>query len=240
MTMEGFKATYINNIDALPHHGLKIVIKRGKRYIVSDTRLIEYLSEVFAIHLVRGLKLYLNGIQVHKPDGFDSEQFELFRGHGGAIAYGNLKHVEKPPINNIQIRVKNVLVVKKNFERHKVEGWVNCNQLDLETSREGILEDNNIYEDFTKGLMQLLEKEFERKSESKDSQPRSSKKIAKLFVDAVKAINSLLPEITRPIVNGFYSNGPEAMGSISESGEMEGPCTLHKGRKDPLGKLITD
>jgi hypothetical protein len=88
-------------------------------------------------------------------------------------------------------------------------------------------------------LMQLLEKEFERKSESKDSQPRSEKKIAKLFVYAVKSINHLFPQITRPIVTGFYSHEPEAMGSISESEAMGGPCTLHEGKKDPLGKLIT-
>ena len=71
MTMEGYKQKYINNRDALPHHGLKIVIKRAKRPTVTDTRL-EYLSKVFAIIIARGLKLFVNNIQVHTPDGFNS------------------------------------------------------------------------------------------------------------------------------------------------------------------------
>ena len=32
MTMERFKHRHINNIDALAHHGLKIVLKRGRPY----------------------------------------------------------------------------------------------------------------------------------------------------------------------------------------------------------------
>ena len=77
--MEGFQHRYINNVDALPHHGLKIVINHAKRPILSDIRIIEYISTVFAVRIARGLKLYVNNIQVHKPDGFDSKQYELFR-----------------------------------------------------------------------------------------------------------------------------------------------------------------
>jgi hypothetical protein len=81
---------------------LKIVIKRAKRPIITNTRLIEYLSKVFAIRIARGLKLYLNDTQVHKPDGFDSYQYELFRLKDGTPIFGNLKNVEKPRLNNIE------------------------------------------------------------------------------------------------------------------------------------------
>ncbi|MDQ6864375.1 MAG: hypothetical protein M3044_11180 [Thermoproteota archaeon] len=238
MTMEGFKHRFINNIDALPHHGLKIVIKRAKRPMVSDTRLIEYLSKVFAIRIARGLKLYVNNILVCKPHGFDSKQYELFRLQDGTAVFGNLKHIEKPPLDKIDIFVKNVFVVDKNFD-NKVEGWVNCNQLELETSRDGLLEDNDVHSDFMKQLMQHLDREFEKKSELKQREPRSKKQIAKLFVDVMKSINDLYPEMTKPIVTGFRSNEAEGMGGRSESGAIEGPCTLQEGKRDPNGELMT-
>ena len=222
MTMEGFQERYINNIDALPHHGLKIVIRRARRPIISDSRLIEYLSKVFGIRIARGLKLYVNNIQVHKPDGFDSKQYELFKLQDGTGVFGNLTPIEKPRLNNIDIFVKNVFVVDKNFD-NKTEGWVNCNQLELETSRDGILEDNDVYPDFMKKLIQHLDKEFEKKSEAKQREPRSKKQIAKLFVDIVRSINNLFPYITKPIVTGLSSNEADGMGSTSESGEIEGP-----------------
>jgi len=145
-------------------------------------------------------KIFVNNIQVHKPDGFDSKQYELFKLQDGTAVFGNLTHIEKPRLNNIGIFVKNVIVVNKNFD-NKVEGWINCNQLELETSRDGILEDNDFYLDFMEKLVHHLDKEFEKKSEFK-----SKKQIAKLFVDVMKSINSLFPEMTKPIVTGLISN----------------------------------
>ena len=71
MTMDGFSVKHINSDIALPHHGLKVIIKRAKKPVVQDSRLIEYLSRRFAIRIARGLKIFVNGIAVHKPDGFD-------------------------------------------------------------------------------------------------------------------------------------------------------------------------
>jgi hypothetical protein len=53
-----------------------------------------------------------------------------------------------------------------------------CNQLELETSRAGIIEDNDVYAGFMNGLMQHLEEQFDKKSEIKEREPRSKKKIA--------------------------------------------------------------
>src|SRR5690349_19814775 len=77
MTMDGFSVKYVNSNIALPHHGLKVIIKRAKKSIVQDSRIIEYLSRRFAIKIARGAKISVNGIDVHKPDGFDSRQYEL-------------------------------------------------------------------------------------------------------------------------------------------------------------------
>ena len=51
----------MNSNIALPHHGLKVVIKHAKRPIVQDNKLIEYLSKTFAIRIARGAKIFVNG-----------------------------------------------------------------------------------------------------------------------------------------------------------------------------------
>ncbi|MDQ6667532.1 MAG: hypothetical protein M3Y53_04800, partial [Thermoproteota archaeon] len=234
----GFSTRYMNSQLALPHHGLKVVIKNAKKPVVSDTRLIEYLSQIFAIRIARGAKVLVNGQQVCKPVNFDSNQYPLFELDGGTQISGNLKHVEKPKINNIVVFVKKVRVVEKDFG-YKVEGWINCDQLELESSRDGILEGNDIYSDFLKKLSRHLDDNFEKKSEIKEIAPRSKKQIAKLFVDVMKTINHLYPEMIKPIITGLLSNEREGMGSRSDLGEMEGHCTLHEGTIDPDGEIIT-
>jgi hypothetical protein len=238
MTMDGFQHRYLNSTDALPHRGLKIVIKRAKRPIMSDVRLIEYLSKVFAIRIARGLKLYVNNIEVHKPQGFDVKQYELFSLQDGTVIYGNLKPIEKPRLNNIDVFVKEVFVSEINFE-YQVEGWVNCNQLELETSRDGILEDNDIYSDFLKRLKSYLHPRFKQKSELRQMEPKSEKQIKKFCTDIMRSINDLFPEMTKPVVTGFCSKDTDGMASTSEAGKIEGPCTLSDGEKDPDGETFT-
>ncbi len=55
----------------------------------------------------------------------------------------------------------------------------------------------------------------------------------------MKSINHLFPEMTKPIITGLLSNEREGMGSRSDSGDIEGHCTLHEGTIDPEGQLIT-
>jgi hypothetical protein len=55
-----------------------------------------------------------------------------------------------------------------------MEGWVNCNQLGFETSRDGILEDNEVYLDFMKRLSEYINKEFDPKSQIKEIELRLS------------------------------------------------------------------
>jgi hypothetical protein len=70
---------------------------------------------------------------VERKGDIDSKQYELFRLQGGTAVLGNLKHNEKPTLNNIGIFVKEVFVVDKNLD-YKVDGWINCNQIDLRLS----------------------------------------------------------------------------------------------------------
>ena len=88
--------------------------------------------------MLEGLKYLLMEIQIHKPEGFDSSQFKLFELSNGTKVFGNLNSVEKPKPNNIEIYVKQVFVDSKEFD-YKVEGWINCDALELETSRDGYI-----------------------------------------------------------------------------------------------------
>src|SRR2546423_15634860 len=99
----------MNSQLALPHHGLKVVIKGAKK-IIPEGRVIEYLSKVFALRIARGAKIFVNNNQVNDPELFDSNQGRelLFELNGGTKIYGNLKHVEKPKTDNIDIFVKNI------------------------------------------------------------------------------------------------------------------------------------
>jgi hypothetical protein len=99
---------------------------------------------------------------VQKPDTFDStHQPVLFRLDNGVEVYGNLTNVDKPKNENIDILVNQVNIEALDFE-WKVEGWVNCDELELTTSREGISTDENtVYPEFRNKFRDYLFKNFE-------------------------------------------------------------------------------
>jgi Histidine kinase-, DNA gyrase B-, and HSP90-like ATPase len=145
MTMEKFIAKYMNSTAALSHHGLKITIKQAKKSDTPETkRLVDYLGRVFAIRIARDVQIIVNGERVPKPESFDSHQFELFKLDNGRSVYGNLKSVAKPKSNNIDFCVKRLFIESKPFD-YQVEGWINCDDRELNTSREGLYEGGQAY-----------------------------------------------------------------------------------------------
>jgi hypothetical protein len=226
MTMGGFSATYMNSQLALPHHGLKVIIKNAKH--VSEARLIESLSKTFAIRLARGAKVFVNNVQIQKPEDFDSKQFKLFDLKGRIPVNGNLTNVEKPKSNNISIFVKSVFVEEKDFD-YKVEGWINCDHLEPRTDRDGLYEGNELYVEFYKKLIQYLEENFEKKSQSQDKDIKSSKEITKIFINVIKSIRNLYPEMTIPRMSGNLSR-EQGIGSLSNvQDDTTGACALQEG-----------
>ena len=144
------------------------------------------------------------------------------------MVFGNLKNVEKPQLNNIDIFVKKVYVDSKDYER-KVEGWLNCDKLDPDTSRDGILEGSEIYAEFMKKLKQYLEKNFDKKSENKDKEIKSHKELGKMFVDILKSIRDRYPELTKPHLSGNMSHD-KGMGTMSNlPGDAADPCVSKEG-----------
>jgi hypothetical protein len=199
--LDGFTMEPINNVDALSHPGLKVVIKKAKKKLISDNILTEYLSKAFAIRISRGAKIFVNNKQVMKPSGFDSREYPLFQLDDGTWIKGNLKAVEKPEINNISIFVKNVFVDSKDFG-FKVEGWLNHNRLLLTSSRDAVHEEGLEYERFMKGLIKHLEENYEKKSERSDINVKSEKQLKKLFVNVIASICNNYPDIAKPLMSG--------------------------------------
>jgi hypothetical protein len=225
--MDGFTVEYKDSLLVLPHRGLKVVIKRAKH--ISEARLIDMVSKTFAIRLARGAKIFVNNIQVHKPQEFDSRQFKLFDLKGGISVYGNLKNVEKPKPNNIEIHVKRVFVEEKDFD-YKVEGWINCDYIEPRTDRDGLLEGDELYVEFYKKLMPYLEENFEKRSESKDRVVKSGKDLEKMFVDVIRTILYLDPNMaSQPLMSGNISD-EQGIGSKSNlPGDAASCCKLQEG-----------
>jgi hypothetical protein len=226
MTMNGFTPEWMNSELALSHHGLKIVIKKAKR--VSESRLIETLGKTFALRIADGANIFVNGAPVRKPEEFDPKQSKLFDVETGIPVYGNLKRVEEPNTNNIQIFVKGVFVEEKHFDL-KVEGWIDCDYLELRTDRDGLYEGNELYVKFYKKLMSCLEVNFPRTSENKDRVVKSGKHIEKMFFDVIRTILNIDPNMAIPLMSG---NIPDERGIGNGSnlgGDAASSCTVQEG-----------
>jgi len=154
---------YCDSTDALPHQGMKVVIRQLSKPIKKE-KLVDYLGKGFALKISRGYKIYVDDTIVHKPDTFDStHQPVLFRLDNGVEVYGNLINVDKPRNENIDILVNQVYIESLDFE-WKVEGWVNCDELELTTSRDGINSDENtVYPEFMSRLRQYLNENFDKR-----------------------------------------------------------------------------
>lgn len=170
----------------------------------------------------------MNGKQIHKPDGFDPHQEKLFELRDGILVYGNLKAMEKPKPFNVWINVKRVLVEEKDFDNHKVEGWLNCDYLEVRTDRDGVLEGNELYAEFYNKLSKYIDDNFDRRSDNKDRVIKSGKNIGKMFVDVIRTIISLGPNMPSPLMSGKQNE----LGIASESsihGNAESRCTVREG-----------
>jgi hypothetical protein len=110
---------------------------------MNTSKLIDYLSKRFALKIARGYSIFVDDRPVRKPTTFDSRnQPVLFRLDNGIEVYGNLTNIDKPRNENIDILIDQVYIESLAFE-WKVEGWVNCDELELTSSREGISTDEN-------------------------------------------------------------------------------------------------
>lgn len=172
----GFEIEYKNNDKALDHPGVMVVIKDVDYCkVLTEERLYKSLQKLFVRKIVLGAKIYLNDKLVVLPDGYDRDEYPLFRLNDNTQIYGNMIKTSKPEPNNIDVFIKDIFVQSLSFE-HKVKGWVNDNMLMPTSSRESIREDNR-YEGFHKNLTEYLDAHFEKPNQNKEDVVMNSEKV---------------------------------------------------------------
>jgi hypothetical protein len=211
---------YMDSTDVLPHRGMKVVICQLIKPM-NTHKLIEYLSKRFALKIARGYKIYVDDILVKKPESFDSKhQPVLFSLDNGIEVYGNLKHVDKPRNENIDILVNQVYIESVDFE-WKVEGWVNCDELELTTSRDGISTDENtVYPEFMNKLKDHLSKHYDPR-DTQQLESTNEKEWQKIASQAImQYFKTYKDETCSKFLQGIVRNKLGLKGTAVKGGEI--------------------
>jgi hypothetical protein len=161
MTMEGFSSpTYNKNtMTFVSHRGTRITITKPiKIHQIDELR--AYLQKAFGLRLARGATIIINNESIRPKftASTGSEQF-LFNltkvkedAHEAKVT-GNLKASEAGK-GIIDLYIDHVFITSLEVDtKRKFAGWVNCNALTPETSRNNIVQ-NTIYKEFIHLLRQ--------------------------------------------------------------------------------------
>jgi hypothetical protein len=158
MTLEGFSTpTYRKNTTAfLSHRGTKITItKLATTTTITTTpnmgELTEYLKKAFGLRLAQGAKVILNNQSIKPRLNLDPKEQFLFElkkvKDADANVTGNLKAADDGR-GIVDLYVDHVFVTSLEVDtRRKFDGWINCNALTPETSRNNIVQ-NSVYREF--------------------------------------------------------------------------------------------
>jgi hypothetical protein len=152
MTLSGFTSPIYKKDSAafISHRGTKITIT--KLATTPDIgELTAYLKKVFSLRLAQGTTIVLNDQAIKpRPNVEPAEQFlfELTKvKDSDANVTGNLKATEDGK-GIVDLYIDHVFVTSLEVDtRRKFDGWVNCNALTPETSRNNIVQ-NGIYREF--------------------------------------------------------------------------------------------
>lgn len=157
----GYDTEFMNDLAALDHPGVRVEILNAKYDLLpSETRIIKYISQWFALRIADGAKILFDYIPVGIPEGFNPEPKKLFSLSDGTIIKGNIKATNKPATDNIWIYNKNIYVDSLSFE-HKCTGWLNDDFIVPTTSREAI-EETARWLEIQQKLREFLDEHFEK------------------------------------------------------------------------------
>ena len=152
MTLSGFSSPiYKKSTTAfISHRGTRITIAKFANTPKID-ELTAYLKKSFSLRLAQGATIIINNQSIKpRPDVEPAEQF-LFKltkvKDADANITGNLKATEDGK-GIVDLYIDHVFVASLEVDtRRKFSGWVNCNALTPETSRNNIVQ-NGIYREF--------------------------------------------------------------------------------------------
>ena len=153
MTLEGFTSPiYKKDTNAfILHRGTKITITKLATTTPDMEELTAYLKKAFSLRLAQGAKIILNDQSINPRLSLDPKEqflFELTKVKDGDVnVTGNLKAADDGR-GIVDLYVDHVFVTSLEVDtRRKFDGWVNCNALTPETSRNNIVQ-NCIYREF--------------------------------------------------------------------------------------------
>jgi hypothetical protein len=154
MTLDGFSSpTYkkSSNTAFVSHRGTRITITKPANILqIDDIR--AYLKRAFGLRLAQGATIIINNQSI-KP-GSSPEPTEQFlfnltkvKDAQDTKVTGNLKAIEQGK-GIVDLYIDHVFVTSLEVDtRRRFDGWVNCNALTPETSRNNIVQ-NGVYREF--------------------------------------------------------------------------------------------
>ena len=152
MTLNGFSSPIYNKTTAsVSHVGTRITITKLTNPPPQIDELTAYLKKVFGLRLAQGATIIVNNQSLRpRPNLEPAERFlfKLTKVKGAdANVRGNLKAIEDGK-GIVDLYVDHVFVTNLEVDtRRKFDGWVNCNALTPETSRNNIVQ-NGTYREF--------------------------------------------------------------------------------------------
>jgi hypothetical protein len=153
MTLEGFTSPiYKKDTNTfISHRGTKITITKLATTTADIEELTAYLKKAFSLKLAQGAKIILNNQSVKPRLNLDPKEEFLFELTKVEDAEGNVTGNLKAADDGrgiVDLYVDHVFVTSLEVDtRRKFDGWVNCNALTPETSRNNIVQ-NGIYREF--------------------------------------------------------------------------------------------
>jgi hypothetical protein len=149
MTLAGFSKPEYGKAGSslLSHKGTKITITKLAN-AVDTSEVTSYLRKTFGLRLVRGASITINAEPVKPRFAFDPKEMILFRlSRHNVNVTGNVRFSEDGK-GAVDVYIDHVFVTSLEVDtRRKFEGWINCNALTPETSRNNIVQ-NEIYKEF--------------------------------------------------------------------------------------------
>ena len=215
MNMAGFskpefgknKASFVN------HKGTRITITDITNRVEEIIGIVAYLKKVFSLRLAQGAKIMINAEHLKPKSTLDPSEMPLFTLSKSIEVTGNLKE-DKDGKGVADVYIDHVFVTSLEVDtRRSFSGWVNCNALTPETSRNNIVQ-NEIYGKFLGYLRKYASRFPFRQVETIDHH--------KLLVS--KELNSLLKSYIKDMKINFVDNKQTGAGRSAQN-----PANSHNG-----------
>src|SRR5918911_2374671 len=148
MNFAGFsKPLYGKSKSFVDHKGTRITITDITNKVEVNS-VIAYLKKAFGLRLAQGAKITVNGDTVKPKSTLDPNETLLFTMQKSRTKVtGNLK-ADKEGKGMVDVYIDHVFVASIEVDtRRNFAGWVNCNVLTPETSRNNIIQ-NEVYKEF--------------------------------------------------------------------------------------------